>query len=472
MAMKLVKQFQQSLRQIEKYIRHNVRRKYKQNAATSLSMRLQEPKIWNPLQETVRRTLLSVADLEPELYATEAFADIQSLQICDGFVKARVGQVFKEVLDSLRRPYEFIVVIPWIVHGGADLAAVYAVKALIDCHGLDSTLVLVADYDRLDARSWFPKDMAICVLSSFCSDLTEEERSELVELVIIALKPYSVININSAACWNAIKRRGRALSSFVNLYGMLFCRDYTDGGQPMGYADSHFRDCLPYLKRVYLDNATFKNELIIDFGIPESCNSKLVVLKQPIKAANAMPLIPKIIDNTHLYVFWAGRFCKQKNTELLMRISEFAPDITFDIWGRGDETEEACLKTFASSRSNFILRGPFANYEALPIEKYDAFLYTSLWDGIPTILIDTAASGIPIVASDSGGIKELVTKDTGWLIADINNEHEYIKALNQIRQDANEVMDRRSLMLSHVQKEHSWNSYLAVVKERPNFLGI
>jgi glycosyltransferase involved in cell wall biosynthesis len=253
---------------------------------------------------------------------------------------------------------------------------------------------------------------------------------------------------------------------------MLFCPDYTPDGKAAGYADTHFRECLPYMSKIYIDNDTFRNRLIEDFGIPNSFRNRLCTLKHPISTTNTPISASKLRTEKIFTIFWAGRFCRQKNLNLLMRICEIAPELHFEIWGRGDALEELVLKNFALNKTNVKLCGSFANFEALPLDNYDAYLYTSLWDGIPTILIETAAAGIPIVASDSGGIKELVNNETGWLISDVDNAQEYLKALNHIRQNMNEVKRKRNLMLTKIQKEHSWDAYLKVLENSPSFLEV
>lgn len=96
----------------------------------------------------------------------------------------------------------------------------------------------------------------------------------MVESLIPALRPKSVLNVNSGACWDSIVQKGAALGKVTNLYACLFCRDYTADGRAAGYADTHFRDSLPFLTKVYFDNAGFMHELADDYGVPESLRAR------------------------------------------------------------------------------------------------------------------------------------------------------------------------------------------------------
>jgi glycosyltransferase involved in cell wall biosynthesis len=86
-----------------------------------------------------------------------------------------------------------------------------------------------------------------------------------------------------------------------------------------------------------------------------------------------------------------------------------------------------------------------------------------LWDGIPTILLDAAAGDLPIVASHSGGIAEVVDNNTGWLIGEVNDAAAYAAALTFIHDHPGETEKRTVAMRELLKRQHSWNSYLSAL---------
>ena len=68
----------------------------------------------------------------------------------------------------------------------------------------------------------------------------------------------------------------------------------------------------------------------------------------------------------------------------------------------------------------------------LPFETADGWLYTSAWDGRPTILIELGALGVPIVASADGGVPGLINGETGWPVAGDAGSQEYVRALREM----------------------------------------
>lgn len=411
-------------------------------------------------------TVAGVEDLDPELYGADFFENTDRLAVVDGRPRHRVAWALEAIVEVIDTPPKALVFLPWLVHGGAELVACHAVRALAETHGPRSVLVVLTDHDREEALHLLPPDVARMSFSQIDDKLSHPERVALIDVLIRHLRPSAILNVNSHACWEVIKRHGRQLTHFTRLYAMLFCPDFSTSGRRNGYSDLYLRDCLPFLSGIYFDNQSYIDTLVDQFGIPQPLRHRLVALHQP--APENRPAKQRAAKaGRPLEVLWAGRFSTQKNVDLLVRIVEQAPQFSFHIWGRGGEVLEERLRELARQCGNVHFHGPYERFDALPLVEYDALLYTSLWDGIPNVLLEAAGAGLPIVASHVGGIGELVDRATGWLIADLHDPQPYVEALQAIADDPARGRAQTAAMDKHLLKNHSWKRYRETLAREP-----
>jgi len=114
-----------------------------------------------------------------------------------------------------------------------------------------------------------------------------------------------------------------------------------------------------------------------------------------------------------------GRLDKVKNQSLLLRgfsraVKEY-PGIKLLIAGDGMQKEklQALTKSLQIADSVQFL-GIISNAEK-HLQNADVFVLTSEYEGLPLTILEAMASGLPIISTDVGGVKDVVT-DNGILI--------------------------------------------------------
>lgn len=70
------------------------------------------------------------------------------------------------------------------------------------------------------------------------------------------------------------------------------------------------------------------------------------------------------------------------------------------------------------------------------LRQSDVFLFPSLWDSCPSAILEAMAAGRAIVASDAGGIPELVTANENGLIAGKEDIPAFVDALSELIEGA------------------------------------
>jgi glycosyltransferase involved in cell wall biosynthesis len=423
------------------------------------------------LREHLAEQLFAMKDLDHALTQWSG-RDLQAINIVEPHKELpRYFSAYASLVHSFANPYACMIFVPWLSCGGSDLVAVHALRAAQLHYGQDSVLMVVTDSADLSARSWLPCGSHIRVISDYGEEIASEDRVEIVKHLIHQFRPRSVLNVNSRSCWDVYRNYGRALSTRTELHAMFFCYDYLPDGRIHGYIVEYLRDCFAFLAGAYSDNHAIWEELARQYGLSASFQDKCHTLYQP--AECPVPLAtpphrsPRRIENS-LKVFWAGRLCQQKNPSLVMAIARQCPDIRFDLYGGGDLSFCEALKM--KSPPNVCFMGSFEHFEQIPVANYDAYLYTSLWDGLPNVLIKAGFLRLPVVASGLDGIIELIDETTGWPIKAYLEPDGYTAALREVMGSPVLANQKADALYARIEQRHSWTGYMRELLTKPSFL--
>jgi glycosyltransferase involved in cell wall biosynthesis len=117
----------------------------------------------------------------------------------------------------------------------------------------------------------------------------------------------------------------------------------------------------------------------------------------------------------------AGRLVAQKNFALLInaaaRLRESVPSARFRIAGTGPQREALSDQIRAERLNDCVeLLGERTDIAEV-FREADVFWLTSSWEGLPNVVIEAMASGLPVVATDVGGARELfVSGREGFMV--------------------------------------------------------
>jgi glycosyltransferase involved in cell wall biosynthesis len=117
----------------------------------------------------------------------------------------------------------------------------------------------------------------------------------------------------------------------------------------------------------------------------------------------------------------SGRFFPVKDFPLMVEtareIASHADGISFELAGEGPEVERIGdrIRRYGLERT-FLLRG-FLNEVSTFYHGLDLYLNTSRHEGIPMSVLEAMAHGLPIVAPDLGGLREIIDDGVqGYLV--------------------------------------------------------
>ncbi len=383
------------------------------------------------------------------VYPTAAL--LEQFTVYSPYPDVNLARLYVRLAVFVGTGYTHCFVLPWIKRGGADLAALHYIRAVSE-NPQAKVLVILTENADSPWLNRLPPSVTAVELSKHIGDIGLEATVVILTRLLVQIAPPVIHNINSHHGWQAFRKNGRALQCHSRLYASLFCYDYDQNGLPVGYPEI-LPYCYQYLCNVLSDNASFPRALQQRFGyVPELF--KVTYLPTEI------PEEPLLRDaRPQRRILWAGRLDRQKRIDLLARIAERIPTCTFLVFGSAllDASPEVAR---LSDLANVELRGPFDGFGNLPVSECDLLLYTSGWDGLPNVLLEAAARGLPIVAGDVGGIHELIDDETGYLVKPFDDVDSYVAIISRVLAECwQEALARGRRARARAATRHSFTAF-------------
>lgn len=142
-------------------------------------------------------------------------------------------------------------------------------------------------------------------------------------------------------------------------------------------------------------------------------------------------------------------FKRQKAPQDFIRLAEaanrFFPGVKFILVGDGalrPKIERLVRKL--DLEKQVLLTGWRRDIGAI-LSAIDVFVLTSLWEGLPIAVLEAVAAGCPVIASDTGGIREVIREgDSGFLVRphDIQSLSQKLSLLLKDKQLRQQMADK------------------------------
>lgn len=407
----------------------------------------------------------AIHEIEPQLFPEKSLAkQLHFYTVPD----SRIGRHYLELCELYGDDVSHVFLVPWLVTGGADLVALNYVQALI-AQNMEKNIVVIATLDVNSTwKDRLPEKTRFIEFGKMYAGLSSAEQEKLLVRLLLQMAPQVIHNINSELGYKIFVKYGNALRSISKLYASVFCFDITEEGRRVGYPVSYLPGCFDFLEAVFSDNHTHLDKLEEIYAFDKR---KMHVHYQPAPLLLSKKKSYVNPEKKYFDILWAGRLDRQKRPDVFIKIVEQCMDLPFKfhVYGSSVLDMDIYSKKF-KKMENIIYNGPFNGLDSLPVGKYDLFLYTSQWDGLPNVLLEAISLGLPVVASNVGGIGELIQhKKTGFLIDPYDDIDKYVSCLQKIYNDRSVLAAMVDSASELIAIRHCWDSFYKDIKNIPYY---
>ncbi len=170
----------------------------------------------------------------------------------------------------------------------------------------------------------------------------------------------------------------------------------------------------------YITPSNFAKKLMVDYGYNQN-NIIVLPYLTTFKKGNLSQSTSK-----NKYILYFGRLSPEKGLTFLTEVMEKIPHINLYIVGEGPELSMIQNKIKTYNLKNIRLLGYLSgdDLERVVVSSYFTIMPSIWYENYPNSILESFACGKPVIASDIGGIPELVkNNETGLLFTpnDIND---------------------------------------------------
>ena len=320
--------------------------------------------------------------------------------------------------------------------------------------GCDRQLCLTTEPCDSPWLSELPPRTEVLEFGKLAADLTPDARLQVLARLLVQRNPSHVHCVNSALGLKVFARHGAARASMMRLFASMWCPDYSIAGYG-GYAFEYLPEIFPHLSGVFCDHRRFVDELVEKYDFDRG---RFQVLDFPTRVTVRQRQPAR---DGRLQVLWASRLDRQKRPDVLLRIIEACRDLPahFHIFG-APALEANRYPARLRASANVTYHGEYDGFGSLATEQFDVLLYTTAWDGLPNVLLEGMGAGLVCVAPDVGGIAELISSDTGFLISGSEAVDEYAQVLGELCHNRERVSELRRRGPEYIARHRNWPRFV------------
>ncbi|MDR2744700.1 MAG: glycosyltransferase [Desulfovibrio sp.] len=390
----------------------------------------------------VLRALLEVASvdgrLHPKMTPRVPYRGMPDHELLPGMIYARIRHSLKT------GPFDVVYLGSGVFADGVMFANY--MRAAVEA---GKRVLCIITGKSTDGFSHIPAAAEVLEFGRQTEELSENQKDAVLARLLVQLAPPVIHAVNDWRAFELIKIFGTALKHQSRIFASIFSDAQDDLNIHYGPGTCFLRDLFPFCSGIINDNMLTALEWSRRLGLPSSFFHPVYGAVEVTPGDSEDPMSPP------RKILWAGRLDAGKRLDILIQIARSLPDIQFDVFGGvilKADPHIGQLKIL----SNVAFRGADEAFSALPHGQYACLVYTTQYDGMPNVILEAVAHGLPVVAPARGGIADFISDDTGWLINDHEDVAAFCQAICTAVSDRREVGRRCANARRILQERHSF----------------
>lgn len=174
----------------------------------------------------------------------------------------------------------------------------------------------------------------------------------------------------------------------------------------------------------YTDKYICVSEFVKNLGLKYSLSpeDKFRVIYNGVPAANYSPSSVVRSLSSVVRLIFVGRLAEPKKPELTIKAIGLLPldlknEIKFTIVGDGPK-KESLRQLAEKEKIDVDFKGTLPRDKTMEeMARADIFVFVSAWEGFPYTILEAMSVGLPVIASNVGGVSEAVNESNGFLVS-------------------------------------------------------
>ena len=358
------------------------------------------------------------------------------------------------------RPARLVFVINRGRWGGGRRMEGHLAHALAHHVDADEIVVIYTDESSDAPPGRYPVGVREIDFAEISSALRPEEAQHALVILLRTFGADAIVNVNSRMMYHALRTYGPALASSERVFHVYFCHEQTAVGSWRGWSLRYFYRTYDTAEGIITDSEHLARELVTRHRATPAQQERIHVFRAPVDPDIPVAAVPPEDPARRPQVFWAGRWDRQKRIGDLIEIARRLPHVDFRMWG-----ERVLGQDVATLPANVLVQGRYGHFSELPLGEADLWLYTSAWDGVPSLLLEVAMTGVPIVGTRVGGTEEVLVDDGAWPIALEEGPEAYVHAIREVLSDPQTARRRASALRARMLRERTAEAFEAYAVE-------